>query len=104
MKAPAVIPKVCRHVLLCILDFSVGQPPLPPLTPNGWVLHHSLKLIAKFTFKLKKVGKTSRPFRYDLNQIPYDCTAEGTNRFKGLDLIKCLKNCGWRFMTFYRRQ
>ena len=72
MKAPAVIPKVCRHVLLCILDFSVGQPPLPPLTPNGWVLHHSLKLIAKFTFKLKKVGKTSRPFRYDLNEIPYD--------------------------------
>lgn len=63
MKAPAVIPKVCRHVLLCVLDFSVGQPPLPPLTPNGWVLHHSLKLTAKFTFKLKKVGKTSRPLR-----------------------------------------
>ena len=55
----------------------------------------TLKLIAKFTFKLKKVGKTSRPFRYDLNQIPYDCTAEVTNRFKGLDLIKCLKNYGW---------
>ena len=103
MKAPAVIPKVCRHVLLCVLDFSVGQPPLPPLTPNGWVLHHSLKLTAKFTFKLKKVGKTSRPFRYDLNQIPYDCTAEVTNRFKGLDLIKCLKNYRERFITLYRR-
>ena len=44
-------------------------------------------LIAKFRLKLKKVGKTTRPFRYDLNQIPYDYTLEGTNRFKGLDLM-----------------
>ena len=44
-------------------------------------------LIAKFRFKLKKVGKTTRPFRYDLNQIPYDYTVEVTNGFKGLDLI-----------------
>ena len=44
-------------------------------------------LIAKFRFKLKKVGKTTRPFRYDLNQIPCDYTVEVTNRFKGLDLI-----------------
>ena len=44
-------------------------------------------LIAKFRLKLKKVGKTARPFRYDLNQIPYDYTVEVTNRFKGLDLI-----------------
>ena len=44
-------------------------------------------LIAKFRLKLKKVGKTTRPFRYDLNQIPYDNTVEVTNRFKGLDLI-----------------
>ena len=44
-------------------------------------------LIAKFRLKLKKVGKTTRPFRYDLNQIPYDFTVEVTNRFKGLDLI-----------------
>ena len=43
-------------------------------------------LIAKFKLKLKKVGKTTRPFRYDLNQIPYDYTVEVTNRFKGLDL------------------
>ena len=42
---------------------------------------------AKFRLKLKKVGKTTRPFRYDLNQIPYDYTVEVTNRFKGLDLI-----------------
>ena len=42
---------------------------------------------AKFRLKLKKVGKTTRPFRYDLNQIPYDYTVEVRNRFKGLDLI-----------------
>ena len=53
---------------------------------------------------MKKVGKTTRPFRYDLNQIPYDYTVEVTNRFKGLDLIKCLKNYGQRFMTLYRRK
>ena len=44
-------------------------------------------LIAKFRLKLKKVGKTTRPFKYDLNQIPHDYTVEVTNRFKGLDLI-----------------
>ena len=44
-------------------------------------------LIAKFRLKLKKVGKTTRPFRYDLNQIPYDYTVEMRSRFKGLDLI-----------------
>ena len=48
---------------------------------------------------MKKVRKTTRPFRYDLNQISYDYTVEVTNRFKGLDLIQCLKNYGWRFMT-----
>ena len=53
---------------------------------------------------MKKVGKTTRLFRYDLNQIPYDCTVEVTNRFKGLDLIERLKNYGWRLMTLYRRQ
>ena len=43
--------------------------------------------IAKFRLKLKKVGKATRPFRYDLNQIPYDYTVEVRNRFKGLDMI-----------------
>ena len=43
--------------------------------------------IAKFRLKLKKGGKTTRPFRYDLNQIPYDYTVEMTNRFKGSDMI-----------------
>ena len=50
-------------------------------------LDHEL-LIAKFRLKLKKVWKTIKPFRYDLNQIPYNYTVEGTNRFKGLDLIE----------------
>ena len=53
-------------------------------------------LIAKFRLKLKKVGKTTIPFRYDLNQIPYDYTVEVRNRFKGLDLIEYLMNYGRR--------
>ena len=61
-------------------------------------------LIVIFRLKLKKVGKTTRPFRYDLNQIPYDYTVEVRNRCKGLDLIECLLNYGQRFMTLYRRQ
>ena len=44
-------------------------------------------LIAKFRLKLKKIGKTTGPFRYDLNQIPFNYTMEVTNRFKGLDLM-----------------
>ena len=68
-----------------------------------WGSDHEF-LIAKFRLKLKKVGKTTRPFRYDLNQIPYHYTVEVTNRFKGLDLIECMKNYGQRFVTLYRRQ
>ena len=60
--------------------------------------------IAKFRLKLKKVGKTTRSFGYDLNQIPYDYTVGVTNRSKGLDLIECLKSYGRRFVTLYRRQ
>ena len=60
--------------------------------------------IAKFKLKLKKVGKTTRTFRYDLNKIPYDYTVEVRNRFKGLDLIECLMNYGLRFVTLYGRQ
>ena len=61
-------------------------------------------LIAKFRLKLKKVEKTTRSFRCDLNQIPYDYTVKVTNRFKGLDIWEYLKNYGQRFMTLYRRQ
>jgi len=62
-------------------------------------------LIAKFRLKLKKVGKTTRPLRYDLNQIPYDYTMELRNGFNGLDLIdKVPDEYGQRFMTLYSRQ
>ena len=57
--------------------------------------HHEL-LIAKFRCKLKKVGKTTRPFRYDLKQIPYDYTVEVRNRFKGLDLIDTVPDDLWK--------
>ena len=67
------------------------------------VLDHEL-LIVKFRLKLKKVGKTTRPFRYDPNQIHYNYTVEVINRFKGFDLIECPKYYGWRFMTLFRRQ
>ena len=53
---------------------------------------------------MKKVGKNTRPFRYDINQILYNSTVEVRNRFKGLDLIECLMNYGQRFVTLYRRQ
>ena len=66
-------------------------------------LDHEI-LIAKYRLKLRKVEKSTRPFRYDLNQIPYHYTVEVTNRFKGLDLIECMKNYGQRFVTLYRRQ
>ena len=62
-------------------------------------------LIAKFRLKLKKVGKITRPFRYDLNQIPYDYTVEVRNRFKGQDLIDRVPDELWnQLVTLYRRQ
>ena len=60
-------------------------------------------LIAKFRLKLKKVRKTTRLFRHDPNQISYDYTMEVTNRFKGLDLIECLKNYRQTFITLNKR-
>ena len=61
-------------------------------------------LITKFRLKWKKIGKTTRPFRYDLNQISYDYAMEVKNTFKALDLIECLWNYGRKFVTLYRRQ
>jgi len=62
-------------------------------------------LTGKFRLKLKKIGKTTKLFRYDLNQIPYDYTVEVRNRFKALDLIdRAPENYGQRFVTLYRRQ
>ena len=60
--------------------------------------------MVKFRLKLKKVGKTARPHRYDLNQIPYDYTVDMRNRIKGLDLIEYLMNYGRRFVTLFRSQ
>ena len=71
---------------------------------GSWLWLKSWISYCHFRLKLKKVGKTTRPFRYDLLQIPYDYTVEVTNRFKELDLIECLNNYGWRFRTLYRRQ
>ena len=62
---------------------------------RSWLWLRSWILIAKFILKLKQVGKTTRPFRYDLNQIPYDYTVEVTDRFKGLDLIECRRTMDW---------
>ena len=59
-------------------------------------------LTAKIRLKLKKVGKTTRLLRYDLNQISCDYRVKVRNRVKGLDLIECLRNYGWRFVTLYR--
>jgi len=53
---------------------------------------------------LKEAGETTRPFRYDINQIPYNYKVEVRNRLKGLDLIECLMNYGMKFGTLYKRQ
>ena len=71
---------------------------------RSWLWLKSWTPYCQFRLKLKKVGKTTRWFRYDLNQVTYAYTVEVTNRFKGLDLIECLKNYGQRFVTLYRRQ
>ena len=92
------------HYITSILEpppppFFKGSQCLDPIKYSFWLWLTSVSwagadcgsdhelLIAKFRLKLKKVGKTTRPFRYDLNQIPYDHTVEMTKRFKGLDLI-----------------
>ena len=87
---------------------EAGQRLMEFCQENAMVIANTLfqqhkRRLAKFRLKLKKVEKTTRPFRYDLNQIPYDYTVEVRNRFKGLDLIECLMNYGWRFMTLYRK-
>ena len=69
-----------------------------------WIVAQIMNSLLPNSVKLKKVGKTTRPFRYDLNQIPYDYTVEVRNRFKGLDRIECLMNYGRRFVTLYRRE
>ena len=70
--------------LIIFLQLKIEK--LYTVSKNKTRSDHEL-LITKFRLKLKKVGKTARPFRYDLNQVPYDYTVEVRNRFKGLDLI-----------------
>ena len=76
---------------------SIQSAKTRPRSDSG--IDHEL-FIAKFRLKLKKVGKTTRPFRYDLNQIPYDYTVEMTNRFKGLDLIDRVTEELWMEVHF----
>ena len=71
---------------------------------RSWLAQIMNFLLPNSDLKLKKVGKTTRPFKYDLNQLPCNYTVEVTNRFKGLDLTECLKNYGRKIMTLFRRQ
>ena len=71
---------------------------------RNWLWLRSWSPYCQIRLKMKKVEKTTRPCRYNLNHIPYDYTVEVRNRFKGLDFIECLKNYGQKFMTLYRRQ
>ena len=84
-----------NSISLCPASFCITRPNLPVISsiesaktrPGADCGSDHELLIAKFILKLKKVGKTTRPFRYDLNQIPYDYTVEVRSTFKGLDLI-----------------
>ena len=102
------LPHRHSHVIRLIISFA---------TEDGEILYSQQKtrpgvncgidhelLTAKFRLKLKKGGETTRPFRYDLNQIPYDYTVEMMNRFKGLvsGRQECPKNYGWKFIKLYQ--
>ena len=78
-----------NSINLCPASFCTPRPNLPVTRGVSWLptFEFQSPIIAKFRLKWKKMGKTTRPFRYDLNQIPYDYTVEVRNRFKGLDLI-----------------
>ena len=96
------IPKLTDYIL-CSQRWRSSVQSAKTRPGGDWGSDHEL-LIAKFRLKLKKVGKTTRLFRYDLNQIPYNYTVEVTNWLKGLDLIDRVKNYGQNFVTLYRRQ
>ena len=88
--------KIRLIIFFAAKDGEAGQDSLSAKTRPGADCgsDHEL-LIAKFRRKLKKVGKTTGPFRYDLNQIPYEYTVEVRNRFKGLDLIDRVPDKLW---------
>ena len=94
------LPGVTGNALMCILSQTdLCSHPSPTCHR-----YETLKKLFNIGALIEpKVGKTTRPVRYDLNQIPYDYTVEVTNRFKGLDLIEWLKNYGWIFITLYKR-
>ena len=71
---------------------------------GSWLWLRSRTPYSQIQAEIEESRGTTRPFRYDLNQILYDDTVEVTNRVKGLDMIECLKNYGQRFVILYRRQ
>ena len=74
-----------------------------PVKTRSWLWLRSWLTYCQIQTWIEEIGESTRPFRYDLNQVRYDYTLEVANEFKGLDLIECLKNYGWRFVTLYRR-
>ena len=96
----------CRNQIDYILCSRRGRSPIQSAETRPGAdcgSDHEL-LVAKFRLKLKKVGKTTSPFRYALNQFPHYHTVEVTNRLKGLGLIDRVPEELWRFVTLYRRQ
>ena len=96
---------ILKSEWLCSLQPRMGSSTQPvKIRPGADCGSDNELLIAKFRLKLKKVGKTTRQFRCDRNQIPYNYTVEVMNKFKWLNLIECLQNYRWKFTTLYRRQ
>ena len=88
------------HYILCSQIWRNSIQTAKTRSGADYGLDHEL-LIAKFRVKLKRGGKATMPFKYDLNQIPYNYTVEITNRLKKLDLIECQKTYGQRFIALY---
>ena len=97
---------VNTEIRLIILFAAKDGEALKSQQKQDWelIVAQIMNSFAKIRLKLKKIGKTTRPFRYDLNTIPYNYTVEVRKRFKALDLIECLMNYGRRFLTLHRRQ
>ena len=106
-KPPNCSPKVLYQLPFWLYSLQPKMEKLHTINKNktwSWLWPRSWAPYCQIRLKLKKVGKTTRPFRYDLNQILYDYTVEVTNRFKGLYLVERVPENGWWFGTLYRRQ